>query len=60
MIIVPSASHAAVHANDCIRNIADSFISNPEIKPQINCVKDRLKIEFVTDNLMGALNNYKK
>ncbi len=59
LIILPAASHAAVHADDCIRNIANSFISNPIVKPQINCVKDRLKIKFITDNLMGALNNYK-
>ena len=59
LIIVPAASHAAIHADDCIRKIANSFISNPTVKPQINCVKDRLKIKFVTDNLMGALNNYK-
>ncbi|MEO5783426.1 MAG: alpha/beta hydrolase, partial [Ginsengibacter sp.] len=59
LIIVPSASHASIHADDCIRNIANSFISNPEVNSKINCVKDRLKINFVTDNLMEALNNYK-
>ncbi|MEO6347996.1 MAG: alpha/beta fold hydrolase [Aquaticitalea sp.] len=60
LIIVPSASHAAIHVDDCIRNIANSFISNPKVTPQIECVNDRLKIEFVTDNLLEALENYKK
>jgi pimeloyl-ACP methyl ester carboxylesterase len=59
LIIVPSASHAAVFADDCIRNITNSFISNPTVKPQINCVKDRLKIKFVTEDLMKALKNFK-
>ncbi|MEO5985338.1 MAG: alpha/beta fold hydrolase [Ferruginibacter sp.] len=59
LIIVPSASHAAINADDCIRNIANSFICNPAMNPQIDCVKDRLKIKFVTKDLMKALKDYK-
>ena len=58
-IIVPTASHAAIHVDDCLRNIADTFLSTPAIKPAISCISGRSKINFVTGNLIKALSDYK-
>ncbi|MCY7309671.1 MAG: alpha/beta hydrolase, partial [Chitinophagaceae bacterium] len=57
---VPSASHATIHADDCIRNIAISFLLNPSIKPDKKCVNERMKINFVTADLKKALDSLKK
>lgn len=57
-IIVPAASHAAIHADDCLRKIANDFILNPKEKPSTQCVYERKKIDFVTNNLPTALLNY--
>lgn len=54
-IIVPSASHAAIHADDCLRNIANNFLLSPGAKLNIDCVRERPKIKFVLENLSGAL-----
>lgn len=59
-IIVPSASHAAIHVDDCIRNIAATFLSDPEKKLTINCVSNRPQIKFVTNSLMKELSGLKK
>ena len=58
-IIVPSASHAAIHADECIRIIADKFLSNPELKPDIKCVSNRSVITFFVDNLAKRLHAFK-
>jgi pimeloyl-ACP methyl ester carboxylesterase len=58
LIIVPAASHAAIHADDCLRKIANDFILNPRRKPPTQCVYDRKKIDFVTSDLTTALRNY--
>ncbi|MEO6454179.1 MAG: alpha/beta fold hydrolase, partial [Ginsengibacter sp.] len=40
-IIVPSASHAAIHVDECLRNIAADFLSDPEKKLILDCVNNR-------------------
>jgi pimeloyl-ACP methyl ester carboxylesterase len=59
-LVVPAASHAIIHTDDCIRNIALSFLLNPSIKPDKQCMGERIKINFVTDNLKKALTELKK
>jgi len=59
-LVVPAASHAAIHADDCIRNIAVKFLSNPSEKIDQKCVSERMKINFVTADLEKALNGFKK
>ena len=54
-IIVPSASHAAIHVDDCIRNIAATFLSEPRKKLEVNCATNRPQIKFVTDSLTERL-----
>ena len=57
-IIVPSASHAAIHADDCLRHLAHDFLKSPHHKPDAECVYQRKKIAFVTEDLASALKNY--
>jgi pimeloyl-ACP methyl ester carboxylesterase len=58
-IIVPSASHAAIHADECLRDIAVAFLSAPLKKPSLDCVNERSKINFVTGDLSKALTGLK-
>ena len=58
-ITVPAASHAAIHADDCLRQIAYNFLSKPNEKPDVSCVSLRSPIVFITDNLRKALAEYK-
>ncbi|MDQ3015531.1 MAG: alpha/beta hydrolase [Bacteroidota bacterium] len=58
-IIIPAASHAAIHADDCLRRIADGFLKGPKLKPKISCVSNRSQMHFITDNLADALSGYK-
>lgn len=60
LIIVPAASHAAIHADDCLRKIANDFFLNPNKKPVTQCVYTRKKVDFVTSDLTTALENYRK
>ncbi|MEJ8843973.1 alpha/beta fold hydrolase [Lacibacter sp. H375] len=59
-INVPSASHAAIHADECVQNIAVAFLNNPQKKPAVDCVNNRPQIKFVTDSLMTRLVNFNK
>lgn len=59
-LVVPAASHAAIHADDCIRNIAVSFLLDPSIRPDDKCVRERMKINFVTADLKKSLDGFKK
>ena len=59
-LVVPAASHAAIHADDCIRSIAVDFLSNPSKKIDQKCVSERMKINFVTADLEKVLNGFKK
>ena len=60
LIVVPAASHAAIHADDCLRKIANDFFLNPNEEPLTQCVYARKKIDFVSSNLATALKNYGK
>ncbi|RYY64280.1 MAG: alpha/beta fold hydrolase, partial [Chitinophagaceae bacterium] len=46
VVIVPSASHAAMYTDDCTRRIGKEFYLNPGNKPDINCVSQRRKIDL--------------
>ena len=59
-IIVPSASHAAIHVDDCIRNIAATFLSDPKKKLTVICASNRPQINFVTDSLIKRLSDLNK
>lgn len=55
LIVVPSASHAAIHADDCLRTLANNFISDPTKKIITECVHERVKIKFITNGLSKVL-----
>jgi|GEM_PF-1365997 len=55
VIIVPSASHAAMYADDCTKAIGASFYLHPKIKPNVDCVLKREKIDFVTSDILNLL-----
>lgn len=55
VIIVPSASHAAMYTDDCTRKIGAAFYLGLEIKPNIECVMKRKQIEFVTSDILNSL-----
>jgi pimeloyl-ACP methyl ester carboxylesterase len=59
-IVVPSASHAAIHVDECLWKMADTFFSNPNKKLSPGCVNTRLKIKFITGNLQQALAHFNK
>lgn len=59
-INVPAASHAAIHVDDCIREIATTFLSNPSAKVEIVCVGKRSKIVFLKSDLENALSDLQK
>lgn len=60
VIMVPSASHAAIHVDDCVRNISVDFLSDPGKNFSSGCVTHRTKINFVTGDVVKALSEYKK
>lgn len=55
LIIVPGSSHAAMYTDDCTRRIAKEFYLNPYKKPKVECVSERKKIEFVTNDILSLL-----
>ena len=59
-IIVPSASHAAIHVDECVRDIATGFLSEPGKRPSLDCVNVRPQINFVTENLVKELTSLDK
>jgi pimeloyl-ACP methyl ester carboxylesterase/LmbE family N-acetylglucosaminyl deacetylase len=54
-VLVPSASHAAMFADDCLISIADEFLRHPKSKLSLHCVNHRNRINFITENLPMAL-----
>jgi pimeloyl-ACP methyl ester carboxylesterase len=58
-LLIPSASHAAIHADDCTRNIAYDFLSFPGKELPVQCIALRPKMVFLEKNLYSALKNYK-
>ncbi|QLH33237.1 MAG: alpha/beta fold hydrolase [Cyclobacteriaceae bacterium] len=59
LIVVPNASHAAMHSSDCSFNIVKSFLQAPSIKLDLNCMKQVGRIEFATTNLKEELEKIK-
>lgn len=59
-VIVPAASHAAIHVDDCIREMAEGFLKSPSTKPSLSCVTNRQRIKFINKNLQQALTDMKK
>lgn len=56
-INVPSASHAAIHADDCLRQTVNNFLSVPSGKLDVSCIDNRPKLNFITGNLMQYLSD---
>ncbi len=52
IIVVPDASHAAIHADDCTRSIGKEFYLNPAKKPVVKCLAERKPMEFVTSETL--------
>jgi pimeloyl-ACP methyl ester carboxylesterase len=59
LIVVPNASHAAMHSSDCSFNIVNSFFQAPSIKLDLSCLKQVSRIEFATTNLKEELEKIK-
>lgn len=59
-IVVPAASHAAIHVDVCVRNMAAAFLSNPEKKVSSLCLAKRAGINFVASDLDKALREIAK
>ena len=55
VIIVPSASHAAMYADDCTKAIGAAFYLNPTVKPNVECLMKRKQIDFVTSDVLNFL-----
>jgi pimeloyl-ACP methyl ester carboxylesterase len=55
VITVPSASHAAMFADECTREIGTSFYLDPETKPDAECILKRKKMEFFTTDILNHL-----
>lgn len=51
IVAVPGASHAPLHADDCTRGIAGSFLDRPEAVPDLACLPKRPPFRFATDGL---------
>ena len=55
LVVVPAASHAALYADECTRNIGATFYLNPGKQPDLDCLESRKPVEFVTKNLLKTL-----
>jgi pimeloyl-ACP methyl ester carboxylesterase len=59
LIVVPNASHAAMHSSDCSFNIVESFFQAPSLKLDLSCLQHVSRIEFATTNLKEELEKIK-
>ena len=57
VVVVPAASHAAISADDCTRSIARSFFLDPAKKIDIDCIRNRKEIEFITSDILKYIKN---
>ena len=48
VVVVPGASHAAIHSGDCVRTLAREFLARPDSTLNIDCVKGMKTVTFVT------------
>lgn len=60
LVIVPNASHAAMHYNKCTLELVDAFLQNPEARLQTDCINKIPKIMFATSDLAAALDKQLK
>ena len=60
LLVVPAASHAAVHTNTCTQNLMRDFFQQPGAKIPATCVKDQATIRFINSDLASTLAAYKK
>ncbi|SDB45020.1 Pimeloyl-ACP methyl ester carboxylesterase [Flavobacteriaceae bacterium MAR_2010_188] len=54
-VVIPNASHAAMHYNECSLNIVESFLKNPLEILDLGCIENIDELEFATDNLEEEL-----
>ena len=55
VMIVPSASHAALYADECTRTIGAMFYLHPGKKPNMECLSKRKPIDFVITDIFSQL-----
>jgi len=60
LVVIPNASHAAMHSSDCSFTIVESFLEAPALKPDLSCMKQISRIKFATTNLMQELEKIKE
>ncbi len=54
-VTVPAASHAAIHADDCMRDVSIGFLSSPEAPVDVQCIARRKAVTFATKDLLSGL-----
>lgn len=59
VMIVPGASHAVLHFNECTMNRVDRFLENPFHKPGSDCNSDMARMVFVTSEIESHLKKLK-
>ncbi len=55
LVIVPNASHAAMHYNECTFMLVENFLENPGKSKDTKCINETEKIKFATSDLSGEL-----
>ncbi|MEZ4800067.1 MAG: alpha/beta fold hydrolase [Flavobacteriales bacterium] len=60
LIVVPNASHAAMHFNECTSNIVYTFLEGPNTPTNLNCIEEIQHIIFPTKNLADEMSKLKK
>jgi pimeloyl-ACP methyl ester carboxylesterase len=51
IVNVAGASHAPLHANDCTRSIAQSFLAEPLARPALECLDKGPPFRFLIEGL---------
>ncbi len=54
-----AGSHAAIHADYCIRNLVADFLIDPFGMTNMECIKNRDKIQFKTSDIITEINKIK-
>ncbi len=50
---VPAASHAALHADACMRDLAAAFLAAPMVPLDAACIEERPPLRFVTEGTLA-------
>ncbi len=48
VVTFPVGAHGMMVGNLCAANIAANFLQNPRLQPDLNCLKEKTKITFIT------------